>query len=98
MRFVNPFRADKTCTDFGTGTALYWCQNTKEDMGMTTMMTVRSVLEILTAVALVVGFFFEDKVADWERRMLYRIKKRLGRSNVLEFHRKRSPQDGSRAI
>ncbi len=65
---------------------------------MTTMMTVRSVLEILTAVALVVGFFFEDKVADWERRMLYRIRKRLGKSNVLEFHRKRSPQDGSRAI
>lgn len=65
---------------------------------MTTMMTIRSVLEILAAAALVLGFFFEDKVAAWERRLFYKIKRRLGKSNIIELHRKRSPRDESRAI
>ncbi|MBP5617875.1 MAG: hypothetical protein J6X61_01830 [Clostridia bacterium] len=63
-----------------------------------TGIILRSALEVLIAAALVVGFCFEDRVARWERRTWHRIRRRFGRSNVVEINRKRSPQDGSRAI
>ena len=63
-----------------------------------TGIILRSALEILIAAALVVGFCFEDRVARWERRMWHRIRRRFGKGNVIEIDRKRSPQDGSRAI
>lgn len=63
-----------------------------------TEIILRSAFEILIAGALVVGFCFEDRVARWERRIWHRIRRRLGKSNVVEIDRKRSPRDGSRAI
>ena len=63
-----------------------------------TEIILRSSLEILIAAALVVGFCFEDRVARWERRIWHRVRRFFGRSNIVEIDRKRSPQDGSRAI
>ena len=63
-----------------------------------TAIVLRSGLEILIAVALVVGFCFEGRVAAWERRLWHRVRRFFGKSNVIELDRKRSPRDGSRAI
>ena len=63
-----------------------------------TEIILRSALEILIAIALVVGFCFEDRVARWERRVWHRIRRRFGRSNIIEIDRKKAARDGSRAI
>lgn len=66
---------------------------------MTTEYTIRTVLEILTAVALTVGLIFEDRVAAWEQNMLKKLRRRLfPKRNIIHLDRKRSPRDESRAI
>lgn len=66
---------------------------------MTNEYTVRSAIEILIAILLVVGVIYEGKIAEWEKKLAKTIRRRFFRKdNVIPFDPKRSPRDESRAI
>ena len=48
---------------------------------MNNEFAIRSVLEILILIALLVGLAFEDKIAEWEQNLFKKIAKRLKGGN-----------------
>ena len=71
----------------------------KEVATMTNEYTVRSAIEILIAILLVVGVIYEGRIAEWEKKLARTIRRRFFRKdNVIPFDPKRSPRDESRAI
>ena len=71
----------------------------KEVTKMTNEYTVRSAIEILIAILLVVGVIYEGRIAEWEAKIAKKIRRRFFRKdNVIPFDPKRSPRDESRAI
>lgn len=66
---------------------------------MTNEYSVRTAIEILIAALLIIGVIYEGRIAEWEEKLLRKIRRRFFRkSNIIPFNAKRSPRDESRAI
>ncbi len=66
---------------------------------MTNEYAIRTTIEILIAILLVIGFIYEKNIAEWEQKIIKKIRRRFfHKSNIIPFDAKRSPRDESRAI